>query len=110
MPKYGNRKTVVDGITFDSLREAARWGELRMLERAGHISQLKRQVIYELAPSVKFSGTRRAKPALRYIVDFTYREGDALIAEDVKGMQTKEFQIKRHLMLALLGVDVRVTK
>lgn len=109
--KYGNKKTVVDGITFDSKREAARWLELKMLERAGHISELQRQVRVELAPGVKFEGEARAKPALRLIVDFGYVEAGRRVLEDVKSPATitTAFTIKRHILKAWQGLDLRLT-
>lgn len=106
--KFGNRKTTVDGLAFDSKREAARWRELTLLQRAGHISDLQRQVAYVLAPGVKFAGARRAQPALRLIVDFAYRERGELVLEDVKGVITTAFTIKRHLLKALHGLEVRL--
>lgn len=109
MRKYRNIKTTVDGIQFDSKAEAARWGELKLMERAGLIRDLKRQQSFELAPSVKFEGAKRAQPALRLIVDFTYYEGERRIAEDVKGVVTTAFTIKRHLLKAEWGLDVRLT-
>jgi hypothetical protein len=99
----------VDGVTFDSKREAQRWCELRMLLRAGRISDLERQVAYVLAPGVKFAGARRAQPALRLVVDFRYREAGRLVLEDVKGVVTTAFTIKRHLLKAVHGLDVRLT-
>jgi hypothetical protein len=108
--KFGNKKTVVDGHTFDSKREAARWCELRLLQRAGRISELQRQVVYELAPGVKFEGAKRAQPALRLVVDFQYREAGRLVLEDIKGVVTTAFTIKRHLLKARIGLDVRVIR
>lgn len=108
--KYRNVKTTFGGLTFDSKREAARWAELTMLERAGQISMLRRQVRYELAPSVKFAGKVRAQPPLRLIVDFEYLENGEKVIEDVKGMVTTAFTIKRHLMKSVHGLEVRVTK
>ena len=108
--KFGNKKTEFGGMLFDSKREAARWGELLMLEKVGEISMLRRQVAYELAPSVRFKQATRAKPALRYVVDFEYLENGQRICEDVKGVETEGFNIKRHLMLSVHGIDVRVTR
>ena len=111
MRKYRNKKTKVGGITFDSLAEAARWSELQLLERAGRITDLRRQVVYVLAPSVKFSGARAAKPAIRFIADFEYFESGARVVEDVKSPVSAKlaaFQIKRHLMLSIHGIDVRI--
>ena len=106
--KYRNTKVVMGGVAFDSRREAARWKELQMLERAGQICDLRRQVAFELVPGVKFAGAARARPAIRYFADFVYTERDKQVIEDVKGVETPEFKIKRHLMLALLGLEVRV--
>ena len=109
--KYGNRKVITaDGTKFDSLAELNRWGHLKMLQRGGHISSLRRQVVLEMVPSVKFAGAARARPAIRYIADFVYLENGAEVIEDVKGVETPEFKIKRHLMKALLGREVRVVK
>ena len=107
--KYRNTKTTVAGVTFDSKREAARHAELLLLQRAGHITDLRLQVPFELVKGVKFAGAARARPALRYVADFVYTERDKQVIEDVKGVETTEFKIKRHLMLALLGLEVRVT-
>ena len=110
--KYGNKKTKIGEITFDSKREAERWGHLCLLQRAGRISGLRRQVSFELAPSVKFDGSVRAKPALRYVADFEYVEAGARVVEDVKSPATAKkeaFVIKRHLMKTVHGIDVRIT-
>lgn len=109
MTKYRNHKTVIDGITFDSKREAARWRELTLLEKAGYIRGLSRQVSYELAPGVKFEGAKRAQPPLRLIVDFQYTHKDRLVLEDVKGVVTTAFTIKRHFLLAVHGLNLRLT-
>ena len=78
--------------------------------RIGEISDLRRQVAYELVPSVRFADANRAKPAIRYVADFVYVEKGAEVIEDVKGVLTPEFKLKRHLMKALLGLEVRLTK
>lgn len=104
--KYGNRKTTVRGITFDSEREARRYCELVMLEKSGEITALSTQVKFILAPSVKIKG--KTKPALRYYADFTYRDkkGD-LIIEDSKGHASDAYKIKRHLMMSEFGIEIR---
>lgn len=109
--KYRAVKTQVDGITFSSKREAARYVELKQLLAAGHISDLRLQPSYELAPSVRFSNSKRATPALRYQADFSYVDhlGEKVV-EDVKGFPTQGYKIKRHLMLALFGIEVREIK
>lgn len=100
--KYGNTKVNVDGKHFDSKREAARWQELRLLERAGEISDLRRQVRYELVP--KMSGER----PVDYIADFVYRDKNGNeVVEDVKGVRTPVYIIKRKLMLWRHGIRIR---
>lgn len=111
--KYHNKKTTVDGIEFDSRAEATRWCTLRVLEKAGAITDLKRQVPFELVPSVKLAGARAAKPAIRYVADFTYIERGALVVEDTKSEATaklSDFRIKLHLMKWRHGIDVRLSK
>lgn len=107
-PKYNNTKTVIDGVTFASKEEAKRWCELLLLLRAGQIAELQRQVRYELAPSVKFPGDSRAKPALAYWADFTYRDAaGALVVEDTKGVATDVYRVKKHLMMSVHGIAVK---
>ena len=101
MSKYRNRKTVYDGITFDSQREANRYAELKLLERAGEISDLKLQVPFELIP--KQPGER----AVKYIADFVYTEDGQTVVEDVKGKKTRDYIIKRKLMLWRHGITIK---
>ena len=100
--KYNNTKVRVDGRLFDSKAEAARWQELQMLERAGEITELERQVEYELIPKQK--GER----AVKYIADFRYIDHDGkTVVEDTKGVRTPVWIIKRKLMLRVHGIRVR---
>lgn len=113
--KYRNKPVVVDGVRIDSKREARRWGELQMLERAGDIRELERQVPIELAPPVRFEGEKREKPALRIVVDFRYVDCrlNRRIVEDVKSTPTAKkeaFRIKRHLLKSVHGIDVRIVR
>lgn len=101
--KYGNKRVVVDGISFDSKREAARYGQLSLMQRAGEISNLQLQVPFDLVP--KQPTLRHGQP-LRYIADFTYTVAGALVVEDAKGVQTEAFKIKRRLMLHVHGIHV----
>lgn len=104
MSKYKNRKTIVDGITFDSKREAVRWQELCMMERAGEISDLRRQVSYELIP--KQPGER----AVKYIADFRYKDHEGkTVVEDTKGVKTPVYILKRKLLLWVHGIKIRET-
>lgn len=101
MSKYKNRKTVIDGIAFDSKKEAARYGELQLLDKAGSIQDLRLQVPFELIP--KQAGERAA----RYIADFVYTENGKTVVEDVKGVKTDVYKIKKKLMLAVHGIRIR---
>lgn len=105
--KYGNRKTVVDGITFASQKEASRYQELRMLEKAGEIVGLVRQQKIELIPKTKLYR------ACFYVPDFIYfdkREGKT-IYEDVKSgdYRTKEYLLKRKLLYWRHGIEIKET-
>lgn len=105
--KFGAKKTVVDGITFDSKAEAARYGVLKAMLARGEIRDLERQVAYILAPDVVLDGKRRQP--LRYRCDFRYvrvTTGEVVV-EDVKGMRTPDYRIKRHLMKSVLGIEVK---
>lgn len=102
--KYGARKVrLPDGQVFDSQKERDRWCILRLLERAGRISDLKRQVSYELIPK---QGTMRA---CSYIADFTYFENGKLVVEDCKGYRTEAYKIKKKLMLWVHGIRIKET-
>lgn len=96
--KFNARKTTVDGITFDSLKEASRYQELKILERIGEISNLKLQPKYKLLPSFVDNEGDRIR-GITYIADFEYIEDGKLITEDVKGFLTPAFKLKRKLFL-----------
>ena len=104
--KYRNKKIVVNGITFDSKKEARRYTELLLLERAGAIQELRRQVKFELIPSQRYDGKVVERPC-SYVADFVYRENGNLIVEDTKGLKTRDYIIKRKLMLYLCGIKIR---
>ena len=102
--KYGAKKVKSpDGQVFDSHKEYHRWCELRLLERAGKISDLKRQVAYELIPKQK--GER----ACSYVADFVYLADGKLVVEDCKGCRTEGYKIKRKLMLWVHGISIKET-
>jgi hypothetical protein len=95
--KYGNKKTNVDGIVFDSAKEASRFRELQALEKSGLISDLQIQQRFEIVP--KAGGNKRAR---FYIADFTYTEGGKKIIEDVKSEITRKnpvYTLKKALIL-----------
>lgn len=106
-PKYHNVKTVVDGISFDSKREAARYQQLKLLERKGEISDLRLQVPFELIPSQRIDG-KLLEREIKYIADFVYKKHGKTIVEDVKSIatKTKEYIIKRKLMLYNHGIQI----
>jgi hypothetical protein len=99
--KYGNVRTVVDGIAFHSAKESRRWGELRLLERAGAITALERQPVY----LIKINSTLIA----RYIGDFRYEDHGQTVVEDVKGITTPMFRLKSKLVKAIYGIEIKVT-
>lgn len=99
--KFGNKPTLVDGIRFASKREAARYSELKLMERAGEISDLVLQPRYPLL----VNGLKVAT----YVADFRYRDLglDAVVVEDAKGFRTPDFILKSKLFEALHGFPVR---
>ena len=106
--KYGNQKVRVDGQLFDSKREARRWQELQLLQRAGKISELQRQVPFVLIPSLRDQRTGQLlEREVKYIADFVYTDDGFRVVEDAKGYRTKEFIIKRKLMLWVHGIRVQ---
>lgn len=124
--KYRNRKTVVDGIVFDSAKEAIRYQELKMMQKAGVIQNLRLQVPYEIIPEqreaskeVYSKGAKKGQPKpgkilerkVEYIADFVYVEDGQTVVEDVKGYRDggsyKVFVLKRKLMLKVYGISVK---
>lgn len=109
--KYGSRKVKIDGIVFDSGKEGNRYRELKLLERAGKIWDLKRQVPFTLIPTQK-EGRKVVERACKYIADFTYMKSGTdgvaeLVVEDTKGFKTPEYIIKRKLMLKEFGIQIK---
>ena len=95
MSKYRNRKIVVDNIKFDSNLEAERYRQLKLLQRAKQISNLRLQVPFLLQEGFKKNGKTHRK--IEYIADFVYEENGQTIVEDTKGMKTETFKIKQKL-------------
>ena len=105
--KYYSKKTTVDGITFDSKKEAARYSELKLLERAGEVHELQRQVKFVLIPPQK-ENSKVIERECRYIADFVYKDKEGhLVVEDTKGVKTKDYIIKRKLMLYVHGIRIK---
>ena len=106
MTKYHNMRVVVDGIPFDSKKEAQRYRELSLLLRAGIIRDLELQKQYELIPAQRI-GTKVVERAVKYKADFVYKENGETVVEDTKGVKTKDYIIKRKLMLWVHGISIR---
>ena len=123
--KYGNRKITINGIEFDSRKEARRYNELLLMEKAGAIQDLRRQVPFELIPAQYEDvytgeyyqrGEHKGEPkmkrvcvekAVTYYADFVYIEGGETVVEDTKGFKTPEYILKRKLMRHLLGIRIK---
>lgn len=118
MNKYGNKKVTIDGISFDSKKEARYYLLLRQMEKDGEISNLRLQVQYELIPAVYRDEIRVLKTktktirkcvqrAVHYIADFVYTNKDGIdIVVDTKGFRTKEYILKKKMMLAFNGIEI----
>lgn len=124
--KYGNKKIDVDGIQFDSKKEAQRYCELKLLQRAGKIEALELQKEFELIPAqyeyferygktgkrLK-DGKRCIEQSCTYKADFAYLQNGQLFVEDVKGYRDPQsagyakFVIKRKLMLWRYGIRIK---
>lgn len=124
--KYGARKITRDGMVFDSLKEYRRWLELSLLERAGTITDLQRQVEFELIPAQYETFERYGKngkrlkdgqicveKAVKYIADFVYQQDGKTVVEDVKGYRDPssagyaKFVLKRKMMLYFHGIKIK---
>ena len=122
--KYGAEKAVSDGIVFDSKKEARRYNELKILEKAGEITDLERQVKFTLIPAQrelsketykkgpKKGETKPGKVIERecsYMADFVYKNAKdgQVVVEDTKGVRTKEYVLKRKMMLFFHGIIIR---
>lgn len=125
MNKYGAKKVTdpATGFVFDSQAEFVRWCELRILERAGKITNLDRQVTFELIPMQREKSTEiyKAGPCkglpkpgaiierpCTYVADFVYKDSDGkTVVEDTKGVKTEAYKIKRKLMLWIHGIKIK---
>ena len=133
--KLGNRAVVIGGEKYDSKAEATRHAQLKLLERAGEIHDIERQVVYELIPSyyevvptgeIYKNGANKGQPkvkrvcveqGVKYIADFVYKTKDGkTVVEDIKGYRDTssapyaKFVIKRKLMLYKYGIKVKEVK
>lgn len=106
--KYHARKVTVDGETFDSQKEYMRWCELKLLEKAGKISDLRRQVKFELIPAQRDERGKVIERGCDYYADAVYVEDGRTVVEDTKSPATRTdvYKIKRKLMLWRYGLRV----
>lgn len=119
MSKYNSKKVINEDGVFDSHKEYRRWLELKELEKAGVIQDLQRQVRIELIPAVrepdkvgKRGGRIKGKVIERkanYVADFCYTKDGVRIVEDCKGVRTKDYILKRKILLWRYGIKVRET-
>ena len=115
--KYGAKKQEYNGMMFDSKKELKRYLELEMLEKAGEIQDLQRQVKYVLIPTQrepdeigKRGGVKKGQVIEKecsYVADFVYTENGQTVVEDTKGFKTEAYKIKRKLMLWVHGIKIR---
>lgn len=105
--KYGNTRVEDAGITFDSKAEHKRWQYLVMLEKAREISNLRLQVSFELIPAQMTPSGKKIRPTT-YIADFCYDDSSGRpVCEDVKGVETPEYRLKKKLMLHVHGIEIK---
>ena len=116
--KYHNRKITRDGETFDSVKEYQRWCELKLLEKAGEATDLKRQVKFVLIPSQRekvlnpkkncYEEGKVIEREVIYVADFVYKNRlGFVVVEDTKGFKTKDYIIKRKLMLWIHHIRIQ---
>jgi len=96
--KYGNKKVVIDGIKFDSKREAQRYGALQLMLKAGLISNLRMQVPYQFKIN--------EEKIFKYIADFVYEDNGKEVIEDVKGVATPVYKLKKQIIEAWFSVVI----
>lgn len=106
--KYRNTQTRIGDEKYASKREADRHQELLLLEKAGHITGLTREVPFELAPKIRIDGEARTRPPIRYRADFVYSDvaSGRVIVEDAKGRPTPVYRLKKHLLAVVHGIHV----
>ena len=98
--KYKNEPITIDGHRFPSKKEANRYRELLLLQRAGAISALSLQEPFELQPAFRHPITGKTIRAIKFVADFTYFDSDGRMhIEDTKGFHTKEYELKKKMML-----------
>lgn len=116
--KYKNKRIEYEGIVFDSLKEKRRYCQLQLLEKGGIISDLHLQVPFELIPAIYEDEVIQLKTKVKtkkkcvqrattYVADFVYTQDGNTIVEDTKGFRTKEYELKKKMMRAFLGIEIK---
>ena len=116
--KYRNKRVEYEGIVFDSLKEKRRYYQLQLLEKDGIISDLRLQVPFELIPAIYEDEVVQLKTKTKikkklvqrsttYVADFVYLQDGKMIVEDTKGFRTKEYELKKKMMRAFLGIEIK---
>lgn len=116
--KYHNKRVEYNGLMFDSLKEKRRYCELLLLQKRGIISDLRLQVPFELIPAIYEDSEKQLKTktkiisrcvqrAVSYVADFVYTSDGQTIVEDTKGFRTKEYELKKKMMRAFLGITIK---
>ena len=111
--KYRAKRCEINGEKFDSVRELRRWHDLKLLEKAGKISRLERQVPFRIIVNdkpvlMKSTGYPNGRQ-VKYVADFVYFEDNKRVVEDSKGIDTPVSRLKRALVEAIYDVQVKVT-
>lgn len=102
--KYHAKKTEIDGIEFDSAKEAKRYTKLRAMEENNVIQDLRLQVPFELLPSFECDGVKYR--SMKYVADFVYHRGGKVVVEDCKGFKTAEYKMKKKLMAYINHINI----
>lgn len=108
MSKYRNKHVTVDNILFDSVREARRYTELKLLQKGGYITGLQLQVPFELLPSQRDGNGKVVERKVKYIADFVYTDkAGQMVVEDAKGCKTEVYLLKKKLMRYVHGIEIK---
>ena len=116
--KYHNKRVEYEGIVFDSLKEKRRYCQLQLLEKGGIISDLRLQVPFELIPAIYEDEVVQMKTKTKikkklvqrsttYVADFVYLQDGKTIVEDTKGFRTEVYELKKKMMRAFLGIEIK---
>jgi hypothetical protein len=99
--KFNAERVVTEDGTFDSKKEHRRWCELKLLQMAGEIRNLKHHQVFKFEHNGVLIGS--------YEADFTYFQGNEFVCEDAKGYETDVFRLKRKMLKAFYGIEVKIT-